>query len=248
MRREPPRHSLAVACALLLGSLGQGATARAAGAPVADGKAPPERRHLDQRPSGSSTLTYYLDSRDYGTLNVLTSAPDLPLGLNVWGFVDLHADQDGGSRRFDTTRYFTEYRLRRAVGLSGLGVELEYNGANGPDNDMLRAGITYKRSVPLLSGNRGWVQVRAHVYETDGSGQQVSVLYSLPVSARVSISGFADLNVNADGANRWVVEPQLNVRVARVLDLVLELRYNGYEDANPTIDGVGIAIGGKIRL
>ena len=134
------------------------------------------------------------------------------------------------------------------MGLSGLGVELEYNGANGPDNDMLRAGITYKRSVPLLSGNRGWVQVRAHVYETDGSGQQVSVLYSLPVSARVSISGFADLNVNADGANRWVVEPQLNVRVARVLDLVLELRYNGYEDANPTIDGVGIAIGGKIRL
>ena len=85
MRREPPRHSLAVACALLLGSLGQGATARAAGAPVADGKAPPERRHLDQRPSGSSTLTYYLDSRDYGTLNVLTSAPDLPLGLTSGG-------------------------------------------------------------------------------------------------------------------------------------------------------------------
>ncbi len=205
-------------------------------------------------PTGSAALTYYFDNRDYGTINVVTSGRDLPLGLNVWGFVDLHASQDGGDERVDGTRYFTEYRLRRALpadmlfGLQGFGAELEYNDFNGADNNGVRVGTTYRRSLRFLPGGKGWLQVRAHPYETDGSGWQTSLIYSLPISDAVLISGFADLNVDSQGPNRWVAEPQLNVRVHSRLDLALELRYNGYEDANADLDGYGVAFGGKVRL
>ena len=37
--------------------------------------------------------TYYFDSRDYKTLNLLTSVPDLPGKFRLWGFVDLHGQK-----------------------------------------------------------------------------------------------------------------------------------------------------------
>ena len=63
----------------------------------------------------------------------------------------------------------------------------------------------------------------------------------------MSVSGFADLNVDTGSPNRWVAEPQLNVRIDRTFHLVLEGRYNGYEDANPDADGFGVAVGVKIN-
>ena len=63
----------------------------------------------------SSKTTYYLDSRDFNTAALFASTSGLPLGLSVWGFVDLHSDQKNSSDRFDASRYFLEYRLRRAL-------------------------------------------------------------------------------------------------------------------------------------
>ena len=100
-------------------------------------------------------LSYYLDSRDYNTLTLQTSLPDLPWGFNIWGFVDMHSEQKNADQRFDLTRYFIEYRLKRSLfpnatsAWKGLGFEVEYNDANGIDNTVVRTGVTYKHAIPL---------------------------------------------------------------------------------------------------
>ena len=199
-------------------------------------------------------LTYYFDTREYNTLNIVTSLSKLPGDIKLWGFVDLSGNQNSGNGRFDITRYFLEYRLSRSLfpdshsAIKGLGFEIEHNDFNGPDNDVLRLGLTYKHSVPFFQGSKSWLQWRYHPYETDGTGSQVSVIYFLTLAKNIFISGFADLNIENGFDDRWVVEPQINFRVNNTLDLVLETRYNGFEDANKDLDGFGIAGGIKFKF
>lgn len=199
-------------------------------------------------------VTYYFDSRDYNTLNIVTSVPKLPSSFKLWGFVDLHGDQNNGSKRFNITRHFLEYRLSRYLfpdantSIRGLDFEVEYNDFNGPDNDVLRLGLTYKHSVPFFPGSKSWLQWRYHPYETDGTGSQVSAIYFFSLSERIFISGFADLNIEDDKENRWVIEPQINFIVNETFDVALEARYNEFEDANTALDGFGIAVGLKFKF
>jgi len=199
-------------------------------------------------------LTYYFDTREYNTLNIMTSLSKLPGDIKLWGFVDLSGKQNSGNGRFDITRYFLEYRLSRALfpdsqsAFKGLGFEAEHNDFNGPDNDVLRLGLTYKHLVPFLPGSKSWLQWRYHPYETDGTGSQVSVIYFLTLAERIFISGFADLNLENGSDDRWVVEPQINFVINEILDLVLEPRYNEFEDANKALDGFGLAGGIKIKF
>jgi len=199
-------------------------------------------------------LTYYFDTRDYNTLNILTSVSNLPANLKIWGFIDIHGDQNSGSDRFKLTRYFLEYRLSRSFFpkgdsvFKGLGFEAEYNDFDGSDNDVLRLGLTYKHFIPFLNNSKSWLQWRYHPYETDNTGSQVSVIYSLFLTKRIYISGFADLNLEDNKEDRWVIEPQVNFIINESLDVVIEARYNEFEKANPALDGFGIAAGLKIKF
>jgi hypothetical protein len=199
-------------------------------------------------------LTYYFDNRDYNTLNIQTSLPDLPWGFKIWGFIDIQSEQKNADQRFDLTRYFMEYRLKRSIfsnstsAWKGLGFEIEYNDANGTDNAVVRPGLTYKHEVPFIHGNKSWFEWRYHPYETDGSGSQVSLIYRLHLAERIFISGFVDLNLENDTDNRWVLEPQINFKINETFDLVLETRYNENEDVNNALDGFGIAGGLKIKF
>ena len=210
-------------------------------------------------------LTYYFDSRSYNTLNVLTSVSDLPWNMNIWGFTDFHGVQKASDQRLDLTRYFMEYRLRRGIdpnwiaGLNGVGIEVEYDdgaayseakedttGRNNPS--MLRFGVNYRHGLQRVGLKGGWLQWRLFPYETDETGQQFSIVHFLPLSPKLSIAGFADLNIQENGPNRWVVESQLTYRFHSVLGLVVEARYNGFEDANATLDGIGVAAGISAKL
>jgi hypothetical protein len=124
-------------------------------------------------------LTYYRDSRNYGTANIMTSASGLPLGLQFWGFTDIHGNQGGEGAEF--ARFFMEYRLSRPlpkkfVGIKGLGVQAEYNDFNGAGNSVSRFGVTFRHRT---YGDRGWLQWRYFPVETDGDGGQASVIYLL---------------------------------------------------------------------
>ena len=109
----------------------------------------------------TAKATYYLDTREYNTANLLSSTTGLPLGLTVWGFIDLHSNQSDGSERFDLTRYFMEYRLQRAVdkdwiwGVGGFGLEAEYNESAGPGNEVVRVGLTYQHEIRLRPERTG---------------------------------------------------------------------------------------------
>ncbi len=193
---------------------------------------------------------YYLDSRAFTTAAVGISSNRLPLGFTLWGFTDFHGDHDDDSLAL--TRSFSEYRLShagvgRVTGISGLGFQAELNALSGSGNDLVRIGFTYRHDLPLPwlagGGKTGWLQWRAFPYESDDDGGQASLIFNLPITDRVHVKGFADYNVVDAGDNRWVVEPELNVRISERLWALLEVRYNEYEDANPSVRGSGVAMG-----
>jgi len=148
-----------------------------------------------------------------------------------------------------------EYRLRRefdpewVFGIEGLGFEVEYNGFNGKDTTALRYGLLYKHSLSVFFDKTSWLQWRYHPVESFERGQQASIIYRMGFSLFFFISSFADYNnFDLDGQPKWVVEPQLNFVVNNMLDIVLEVRYNGYEADNTKLKGFGIATGLKVKF
>lgn len=199
---------------------------------------------------GLGTLSYYGDSRGFNSLSML-SGGKLPAGFGYFGFIDLHGDHDDPRARLDLTRYFLEYRLKRDINpewvfnINGIGVELEYNDLTGQNNNAIRAGVTYRHNLPVLEGS--WLQWRFHPYESDGSGMQASVIYNFTLTKRLSLNGFADLNFDENNSV-LIFEPQLNFNLYQNLNIVIEIRYNGYEEKNPNVSGNGIAAGIMFKL
>ena len=119
----------------------------------------------------NTAFTYYYDSREFGTLNILTSAKGLPMDLIFWGFIDFHGDHQSDSGPTDFTRYFMEYRLLKGLdpewmmGIDGLGLIAEYNDMNGPDNNLARFGLYHKLGYSLPWEKDGWWQTRIYPYE-----------------------------------------------------------------------------------
>jgi len=201
----------------------------------------------------SANIQYYFDSRDFNTFAVTVGTDRLPLGWTFWGFTDLHGAEKDAHHASDAARSFSEYRLshtapERWFGIKGLGFQAEYNDATPGSSDLIRAGLTFKHAVtaPWLKkadSTSGWLQWRAFPYETDGSGGQASVVMMVPIHDRVVLSGFADFNWIEKGTDRWVVEPQINLKLDERIWAILEFRYNGFEDANPALRGKGWASG-----
>ena len=200
----------------------------------------------------NNSIAYYLDSRDYNTLSVNTSAK-LPWDFKLWGFTDFNGDQNEGNR-YDLDRFFMEYRLLHEIpeewifGLKGVGLLTEFNNLNGSDNDLFRFGPYISRKINLPWGKVGGLQLRIYPYETESDNQQLSLSYMIPFSDKWSLTGFADINFIDGGSDRWVIEPQLNYKLNDSMDILLEYRYNGFESANPNLQGSGVALGMSIKF
>ena len=200
----------------------------------------------------SASLSYYWDNRDFTTLNLLTSTTGLPYDFSIWGFTDLHGAHESSST--DLSRYFIEYRLNRKIdpdwvgGLQGLGFQAEFNDSEFLSNNLFRFGLTYRHALPEFLGRKGWLQWRGFPYETDGSGQQASLIYFLPLHERTWISGFADINLRESQSDVWVIEPQLTYQLDDRFSLLVEYRFNGYEDLNPAAKGEGVALGMEVSF
>ena len=200
----------------------------------------------------SASMAYYWDNREFTTLNLLTSTTGLPYDFSIWGFIDLHGSHKSSST--DLSRYFIEYRLNRKIdrdwvgGLDGLGFQTEFNDSESLTNNLLRFGLTYRHSLPEFLGQKGWLQWRGFPYETDGSGQQASLIYFLPLHERVWISGFADINFRESLKDIWVIEPQLTYKFTDRFSFLVEYRYNGFEDMNPSVQGEGVALGMEVTF
>ncbi len=201
----------------------------------------------------AASLSYYYDTREYSTLTIFTSVQGLPLGLSLWGFTDIHGDQEAGDPS-DFTRYFMEYRLSRdldpdwVLGIKGLGLMAEFNDFNGSNNNLARFGPYYSTSFELPWKRQAKFQCRVFVYETDGQGWQCSMSYNVPFTDRLSLTGFADINFVENGTDQWVIEPQLNYMLDEHFSIIVEMRYNGFEDANANLDGFGVAGGLCMKL
>ena len=199
-------------------------------------------------------LSYYFDSRDYNSANVLVHSTALPWGFNIFGFSDFHGNENAPNERFELKRYYHEYRLRRPLddvpflNITGLGLELEINDSSLPNDEVARLGLGYQHSLPFLYKEKSWLQWRILPYRSDGRGWQLSMTHVLVLSERFKLTGFADYNIMNDRPNEWVAESELSFRLTDMFDLILEGRYNGFEGAVPGLEGVGVAGGIRIKL
>lgn len=192
------------------------------------------------------SASYYADSREYSTLHATLSLKGLPGGFSVWGFTDFHSDQDD-KYSTDLSRAFSEYRLShsglgRLLSIEGLGTQVEHNHISPGNVDVTRIGLTYKHAI--FDGS--WLQWRVFPIETEDDRQQLSLIYALKLSPNFSVSGFVDYNIVEGGENRWVLEPELSYKVSQRLHLLLEYRFNEFEQANSALDGRGIALGFRL--
>ncbi|MFT5450787.1 MAG: hypothetical protein ACI9N9_000267 [Enterobacterales bacterium] len=190
-------------------------------------------------------LSYYFDSRDFNTFALFVQNKDLGQDFSVWGFSDFHGQQNNKSERFQPDRSFSEYRLSNSkladwTGIDGLGLQVEYNHISPKSKNVWRGALTYK--LPL--GARLKMQLRILPIQNIDD-EQVSIGYFYSINDKLNISGFADYNVRDDKKNQWVIEPQLNYKLAKDTWLIIEYRYNGFEDDNLNLEGSGWAIGLK---
>ena len=181
------------------------------------------------------SVKYLFDSRGYNTLGVWPSAT-LPYGFSLWGFTDLYGSEENEGR-FDLTRSFSEYRLSHRL-FDNLRAEVEYNGFTPQGIDLLRFGGTYQ--LNLLDGQ---IWLRGFPLETDGRGGEVSIEWAIPLFWRFHFSGWLDYDIEAEkGKDLWFSEPAITVDLTDQLSLIIEGRFNGFEQ-QLGMDGGGIAIG-----
>lgn len=202
---------------------------------------------------GPSVIAQYLlDTREFNSLAIYVSTSRLPFGVSIWGFTEVNGTQYKSDDRFNLTRSLSEYRfsfaqLGQKLNIKGLVAQVEYNDITPGGGEILRFGVAYRHkltipSVGKLGGSDGWLQWRAHPYETDGDGGQASLIYFIPLHKKAHINGWIDLNYAEGNSPRWVVGPFLNLYLHQSLWAVLRYRYNGVEDAFG-LDGTGWALG-----
>ena len=75
----------------------------------------------------------------------------------------------------------------------------------------------------------------------------VSVIQFFKLTDRITINGFSDLNLNKKASNRRVIESKVSFKFNRIFSLVVEGRYNGFENAHPNLEGIGVATGISFR-
>ena len=100
----------------------------------------------------------------------------------------------------------------------------------------------------MLFDKTSWMRWRYLPIETFERGQQTSIAYHLGFTSCLFLTGFSDYNFDRDGKSKWVAESQLNFLVNNDLDVVLEFRYNGFEQGIPRLKGFGVAPGIKLKF
>ena len=152
-------------------------------------------------------------------------------------------------------RFYHEYRLRQATRRSsrlcqsrGLTLEFEINDSNLP-KERRGANRDWAISTQFPFIKKGWLAMAdSYLWRSDGKGWQLSMTHFLVLTERIKLIGFADYNIMNDRPNEWVWESELSFTLTETFDLILEGRYNGFEEAIPGLDGVGVAGGIRIKL
>lgn len=209
----------------------------------------------DSKPPPNVVMQYIFDDRDFNSLAVYVSTLRFPLGISVWGFTEVNADQDDAVHRFDLTRTFSEFRfshngLGDILNVKGLVAQIEYNDSTPFPGPLLRFGVAYRHNLKIpqlgsVGGLNGWLQWRAHPYQTGGSGGQASLIYFLPFHKKAFINGWLDLNYSENFRRKWVFGPFLNLKIGERSWVVFRYNYNGIEDAIG-LDGTGWGLGLRV--
>ena len=194
--------------------------------------------------------TYSVDTRSFDNLNLLATGK-LPFGFSYYGFVDISSDgvQPGTDEYFDPENYFSRWQLNKNL-WKGLGVEVEHDASNLPPGvaEVARFGLTYRHDFRVpWSESKAFAIGKIFPVETDNSGGKTAFVWNVPITRHGSIwtDGFFDVHLNKDATDKIVFEPQLNFRINRYFDLVIEGRYNGFLDGN---DDTGVGVGLRIKL
>lgn len=120
-------------------------------------------------------------------------------------------------------------------------MEFEINDSNLAKDGVARLGVGCQHPVPFLYKEKSWLQWRILPWRSDGKGWQLSLTHFLVLSERFKLIGFADDHIMNDRPNEWVWESELSFMLTNTFDLIVEGRYNGFQESIPGSDGVGVA-------
>lgn len=197
---------------------------------------------------------YDFDNRGFNVLHFMGSAP-LPLGMSIWGFIDLEGSDLFGTDREETSRYFLEIDLKKKC-WNGGGLLFEVNDLQGDGNQIGRFGFYHQPDLSwilpgdgLFAGKR-FLQFKVFPVETDRRGWQAAVAWNKNfdsiLDGRISTGGFFDLNYNAGLAQDHTIivsESQIRYRLVEKLHVIVEFRFNEFLQ-----DDFGIAPGIQYRF
>lgn len=182
-----------------------------------------------------ATVEHQFDTRGFQTLN-FTGASRLPLGFDVWGFVDFENVHDSVSSDADKNEFFMEIDIKREL-WRGVGGIAEYNDAQGRNDNRGRFGVYYIPDLDWLKENHLFIMTKWFPLATDSAGVQGSFAWNWApayiLEGRFSTGGFFDMNFNQSNARshdnmKIVSETQLRYRVLGDLYFLLEYRFNEF--------------------
>ncbi|MEO1524171.1 MAG: hypothetical protein AAFX06_01990 [Planctomycetota bacterium] len=195
-------------------------------------------------------MEYDFDDRGYNTLHFMGHAP-LPLGLSLWGFIDLEGAEGFFAEREDISRHFLELDLKRRV-WRDIGLVAELNDLEGPNNEIGRFGFFWQPDMSRFSLEEGvWAGklrfgIKCFPVQTISRTSQWSFNWNKQfdslLGGRLSAGGFFDLN-HSTSRNVIVTEHQVRFRIAEGMNLITEFRVNEF-----LADDFGIAPGLQYRF
>jgi opacity protein-like surface antigen len=202
-------------------------------------------------------IGYYDTIRDQETIT-LNGWANLPHNFGFWGFVDFtsnRGDQTGVTNQADLSGFYTEFNLHYKFMLDDnakkqLRLMAEINDGSLSDA-VFRPGLQYFQAT-----NWGNFSFKVLPYKVDLVKQdpvpdptgQVSLAWRINLlKNKVYFEGFADLNwlyQNQRNYYPFIVEPQLGYNLTKHSAVVVEYRYNNFQQK----DDHGLGIGAEWRF
>ncbi len=184
--------------------------------------------------------SYYLDDREFNTLNFEFLSTDIPFGVTAFGFVDMESNQgaDGIDDATDLNSFIVRMNFTKVFAY-GLGVQYEYQDLPGTTDQLSRVGFVMFFPIPDQM-----LYFRVLPYESDGEGGIYGFVFQFTlIPEKLFLEGFFDVNYTEKFGDRIITEPQLRYMVTKRTGIVVEYRRNDFLKLNPFLDDTGWAFG-----
>ena len=210
-----------------------------------------ESADSDENTNGSIAIdggiAGYYDTRGMPTATLAFDVSDLPLELNLNGFMEFFTEGNIDS----LIEPYGEFRLSE-VSEDGFGTAVEYNRDFSNEEGITRIGMVFEPDFQSILAHRIFFEnfivlnelhlgMKLYPVSTDNNGIQIGLYGGAVIDhGDIIFNGFFDYNFQPETA---VTELQAGKNIGKDLYFVIEERYNGFMQ-----DDLGLGVGLEFRF